>query len=110
MWDLITKLLDKLPALRARKNPGLAALLGVLFGGVGLGLYFWSFVDFLVPLVIVIALTLSFGATKVAAIGWLGGAVIAGGWGFLRAQNSNTRLQATSTSPSDPQNRITPRA
>src|SRR5947208_14843358 len=95
-------LLDKLPALRSKKNPGLAALLGLVIGGVGLGLYLWSFVDFLVPLAIVVALTLIFGATKVAAIGWLGGALIAAGWGYFRVLNSNARLQARSPLPSHP--------
>jgi hypothetical protein len=102
MMEWINQLLDKLPPLRATKNPGLAALLGLLLGGIGLGLYFWSFVDFLVPLVIVVGLSLVFGQTNVAGIGWLGGAIIAGGWGYLRAQNSNARLHPASTAPGKP--------
>jgi len=35
----------RVPALKTRKSPVLAALIGVLTGGVGLAIYFWSLRD-----------------------------------------------------------------
>jgi hypothetical protein len=76
-----------MPALRKRKSPGAAAVIGFLFGGIGLGLYLWSFVDFVVP----IAIVLLAGAALKAA-GFLAGAVIASVWGYFRALYSNNKL------------------
>jgi hypothetical protein len=45
-------LIGKLPALKTRKQPFLAAIAGFCFGGLGLGLYFLSWIDFVLPVVI----------------------------------------------------------
>jgi hypothetical protein len=85
---LLTDLFSKLPALRKDKSPGMAAVLGFLFGGVGLGLYLWSFIDFLFPVVIVIAVSVA-ASSLASHSGYLIGAVIAGFYGYFRVQASN---------------------
>lgn len=42
----IHALLADLPPIREKKNPLVAGVLGFLFGGIGLGLYFGSWKDF----------------------------------------------------------------
>jgi hypothetical protein len=51
MPDFIAKLLQILPPLRGPKDPGVASVVGFLTGGIGLGIYFRSFIDVLVPVV-----------------------------------------------------------
>lgn len=89
--------LGTLSPLSARKSPNLAAFLGFLFGGIGIGLYFWSFIDALIPLAIVLALT--FAVDQLAAVdaivGLLTGAIVAALYGYLRASDSNRRLAET---------------
>jgi hypothetical protein len=58
-----------------------------LFGGIGLGLYFVSIVDFVIPIGLAIV-----GTVILGPIGYLGGAIVAGLWGFFRATDSNERL------------------
>jgi TM2 domain-containing membrane protein YozV len=87
MMDLINDFLNNLPPLKQRKNSSLAAVIGFFFGGLGLGIYFMCAVDFLIPLFIVIMLSI-----VIPGIGFLGGAVIAGLWGYFRAENSNGKL------------------
>jgi hypothetical protein len=93
MFDLAIKALSKLPVLKKERNPNVAGAIGFLLGGVGLGIYFRSFIDFLVPLGIVVALVAmsSSIAAGLASLGWLGGAVIAGLYGYYRARQSNER-------------------
>lgn len=57
-------ILNKLPVLRKRKIPSLAFVIGFLFGGIGLGLYFRSFIDFLAPLALILALSLAGGVWR----------------------------------------------
>jgi hypothetical protein len=87
--ESFAKFMDALPPLKSKKNPGLACLLGLLFGGVGLGIYFWSIVDFVIPIGISILALVALGN-----IGFWGGVVVAGLWGFFRAVNSNARLES----------------
>ena len=89
MLEAIQRIMENLPVLKARKDPTIACILGLVAGGVGLALYFWSFVDFVIPVAIAIACTLVFGDA-----GILGGAVIAGLYGYFRVLNSNARLEA----------------
>jgi hypothetical protein len=89
----------KLPPLAKPKHPGLAALIGVLTGGIGLAIYFWSLRDLLpVELVgmLIIAASLIGGvepldAVNVAAIP---AAMLGGSYGYWRAASSNRRLAA----------------
>jgi hypothetical protein len=83
-------LIDDLPPLNG-KNPVIAGILGFCFGGVGLGLYFWSWKDFLYPVVIffLAVLTMSFLLPVIGAFpGWLVGGILAAGWGAWRASGS----------------------
>ncbi|MGC1199352.1 MAG: hypothetical protein WA882_20835 [Geitlerinemataceae cyanobacterium] len=87
MMDLINEFLNNLPPLKERKDSNIAAILGFLFGGIGIGLYFKSAVDFLVPCFIWLVLT-----AVLPGIGTLAGAVICGLWGYFRVENSNGKL------------------
>jgi len=89
MIEQIAELMNPLPPLRARKNLWLAFVLGFLFSGVALGIYFRSWVDLIVPTVVWLVLI----ATPGDAGFWIG-AVLGGLWGLLRAVNSNERLGA----------------
>ena len=90
----IFKLLDKLPPLHGTKSAGVAAVLGFVFGGIGLGIYLRSFVDFLFPIALVItASVLSTGFAQLdPQIGVLAGSIVASLWGYFRVENSNLRL------------------
>lgn len=82
------QVLSALPPLRRRKNPSLALLIGLVAGGLGLSLYFRSFVDLVLPVAIAITAALMLGDAGV-----LGGAIVAGLYGFARAHDSNTRRE-----------------
>jgi hypothetical protein len=86
--ESFAKFMDSLPVLYAKKNANLACVLGLLLGGIGLGIYFRSIVDFLIPVGIAIFATVILGDA-----GFWGGVVIAGLWGFFRVTNSNARLE-----------------
>jgi hypothetical protein len=60
---------------------------GFLCGGLGLGIYFKSFVDFLMPLALTIAASVTLGKA-----GWLAGSTICGTYGYYRALTSNGKL------------------
>ena len=64
-------------------------MLGFFFSGIGLGIYFRSLVDLIVPTVIWLVLIVTPGDAGF----WIG-AVIGGHWGLIRAVNSNERLEA----------------
>jgi len=57
-----------------------------------LAVYFWSIVDALIPLALVLAL-----AETLEKAGFLGGALVAGLYGYARATTSNEQLRARST-------------
>jgi hypothetical protein len=84
--------------LRKERNPVKAAIIGFLFGGIGLGLYFKSVIDFLAPVAFAVATTAVAAATaKQTAIGFIGGCLIAARWGYYRAHQSNARLATATT-------------
>jgi hypothetical protein len=87
MWDFLIGLMDNLPALQSEKNPVLAGLIGFLFGGIGLGIYFKSFTDFLMLLAFTIAASVTLGEAWMVA-----GATISGTYGYYRALTSNAKL------------------
>ena len=84
-------LVEKMPPLRARKDPRLAALAGLALGGIGLGLYFGTMVDFLVPLCIWITLVIFSGPTGGLLL--IAAPVFTAIFGYKRAVSSNARLQ-----------------
>jgi hypothetical protein len=85
--ERIARIMDSFPSLADRKRPWLAFVLGFLFSGIALGIYFRSWIDLIVPTVVWLVLI----ATPGDAGFWLG-AVVGGLWGLLRALNSNERL------------------
>jgi hypothetical protein len=89
MLEQIAQVMNPLPPVQSRKNLWLALVLGFFFSGVGLGIYFRSWVDFIVPTAIWLVLIVTPGDAGF----WIG-AVIGGLWGLLRAVNSNERLGA----------------
>ena len=92
MIDGIEQFMKKLPALSRQTNPGMAAFLGFILGGIALGIYFRSFIDFIVPIGIGLLLYFIIGD-----FGVIGGAIVASLWGFFRSQESNQRLAQPGT-------------
>jgi hypothetical protein len=100
MVQAIFTIMDKLDPFPKQKSPQLAGFLGFVLGGLALGVYFLSFIDFLIPIGIAIAATViaqQFG--DLAGLGWLAGAIIAALWGYFRALNSNQRLSGERVVP-----------
>ncbi|MDM3858530.1 MAG: hypothetical protein PT118_01520 [Aphanizomenon gracile PMC644.10] len=87
MLEPIQKLMNSLPPLHAKKEPTVALIVGILFGGIGLGIYFRSFVDFVLLFGIAIAITFAFGDPGIVA-----GVILAGLYGYFRAVESNKRV------------------
>jgi hypothetical protein len=87
MLEQIARVMSPLPPIRERKRPWLAFVLGFLFSGIALGIYFRSWVDLIVPTVIWLVLIATPGDA-----GFWAGAVIGGLWGLLRAINANESL------------------
>jgi hypothetical protein len=85
--ERVTQKMDPFPPLRARQSPSLAFVLGFLFSGVGLGIYFRSRVDLIVPSIVWVILIATLEGQQL-----LVGAVIGGLWGLLRTVSSNKRL------------------
>jgi len=89
----------KFPPLHARKQPGLAALIGAVTGGLGLAIYFRSLRD-LFPvelagmLVMLGSLTAGVEPLRVARFV---APVVGGLYGLLRARSSNRRRATLST-------------
>jgi hypothetical protein len=83
-----------LPPLAKPKSPGLAALIGVLTGGIGLAVYFRSIRD-LFPVEVAVGISvigsLAFGVNPLR-VGQIVAPVAGGLYGYWRAQSSNRRL------------------
>ena len=90
MREFLDRVLQTLPPLKAPKDPAVASIVGFLTGGIGLGIYFRSFIDMLVPVVLYILLSTT--AERVMDFGWVVGAIVAAYHGYERAVHSNTRL------------------
>jgi hypothetical protein len=87
MFPTIEQVLEKLPPVTRKTSPNLACLVGLLAGGIGLALYFRTFVDLVIPVAIAVVTFVAF-----ADVGVIGGAIIAAMYGFARSHNSNERL------------------
>ena len=88
MVDAIFTIFDKLPPVRKR-DPNVAVIVGLLFGGVGLAVYLKSIVDLVIPIVIAGAFVAALGDP-----GWFVGAALSAAYGYFRVLSSNTRLQS----------------
>ncbi|HXP53922.1 MAG TPA: hypothetical protein VN847_03160 [Streptosporangiaceae bacterium] len=90
---------ERMQPLRKEYKPANAAIIGFLFGGIGLGLYFKSVTDFLIPVGFAVATAIAAAmTTSQTGLGVLSGALIAARWGYYRARQSNARL-AAATAP-----------
>jgi len=86
-----------LPPLRKERSPAKAAIIGLLFGGLGLGLYFKSVIDFVIPVLFSIATAvvgLAVAHKTGSTVGFFGAYTVTARWGYKRARQSNTRLVA----------------
>ncbi len=92
--DAIKDLMGDMEPLHEKKDPGLACALGFLFGGIGLAIYFQSFVDLIFPIGIAIVAVVVLGE-----VGLLGGAIIAALYGYYRVLSSNEKLEAAAHPP-----------
>ena len=79
----IKALWEDLPPIREKKHPLLAGIIGFMFGGIGLGLYFQSWKDFLYPVLAWVAL-----AIVIPGLGLILAAIFSATWGAARAANS----------------------
>jgi hypothetical protein len=84
--DSAERYFDILPPLRTRKNPLVAVLLGFLAGGLGLGIYFRSWLDFALVFTPGFLLVLQFPDA------WWVFSLFEATYGYLRVVNSNRRL------------------
>jgi len=88
-----------LPPLAKPKSPGLAAIIGVVFGGVGLAIYFRSLRDLLplevVGFLVIVGSAIA-GANPLDVLEVVGApaAIFGGSYGYWRADSSNRRLAA----------------
>jgi len=77
------EIMGKFPPVKG-KNAGIACVIGFLFGGIGLAIYFRNIIDLVFPVVVLIIFSASLGAD----IGIWGGALFAAVYGYLRVTTS----------------------
>ena len=77
---------DDLTPLAKKKNPLLTALLGFFFGAIGIGIYFRSWKDFFICILLFIGLLI-----LIPGIGAVPGWLFAAGYGAYRAHASNEK-------------------
>lgn len=82
---------EKLPPLKQPKDPIIAAMCGLFTGGVGLGLYLESWLDFWVPFVALIVLGIV--AIPTGEMLMYLAPVLWAMYGYRRAKSSNEKLR-----------------
>ncbi len=80
------KLVEDLPPIHEKKNPIVAGLLGFFFGGIGLGIYFQTWKDFLYPVAVFVMASILLAPLIV--VGPFLALIFAAVWGTVRAANS----------------------
>jgi hypothetical protein len=78
-------------------HPNLACVIGFLFGGVGLAIYFRTVVDLVFPVVITVFGVIAYSA--LGGLGWITGAIVAALYGYYRSVTSNRRRAAAHPQP-----------
>ena len=73
MLEQVARVMNPLPPARTRKKAWLAVVLGFLFSGIALGVYFRNWVDLVVPTAVWLALIVTPGDA-----GFWAGAAIGG--------------------------------
>jgi hypothetical protein len=79
MLTIIESMMRKMPPPPAGRTPGMACVIGFLFGGLGLAIYLKNIADLVFPVTIAIVLTISIGN-----VGMIGGALFAALYGYFR--------------------------
>lgn len=79
MLTIIESMMRKLPPPPAGRTPGMACVIGFLFGGLGLAIYLKNVVDLVFPVAIAIVLAILIGD-----VGMIGGALFAALYGYFR--------------------------
>ena len=95
-WARLWELFGRLPPLGKRRRAWVAALVGFLFGGFGIALYFRRQADVLVGLVFLIPLFLATrGESEETTFGWWYWpfATLAATYGVLRVESANRQLE-----------------
>jgi len=94
----IESVLRALPVLKKTKNPTTALVIGFLFGGIGLAIYFRKVIDFFIPVFAIIVLEIFHAQLRgQGGLYVLGGAVVAAAYGYMRATSSNQALTRLSS-------------
>jgi hypothetical protein len=88
---LVEFVATRLPPLKRRKNPIVAALVGVMFGGIGLAIYLRSWVDAGLAFVWIIALDVVL-TSGLSEIGIITIVAVYGKYGYTRVEASNRVL------------------
>jgi len=89
----IESVLRALPVLKKAKNPTTALVIGFLFGGIGLAIYFRKVIDFFIPVFAAIVLQIFYSQLRgQGTLYILAGAVLAAAYGYMRATSSNEAL------------------
>ena len=78
--------------LKQKKDPVVAAVLGFALGGLGLGLYFRSWTDFFMP--ILIWITIMVLGVPTGEVLLLTAPFFCAAYGYRRAKASNAKLDA----------------
>lgn len=79
----ISGLLKNLPPIATKKDPVIGGILGFCCGGIGLGLYFQTWQDFLFPILIFISLSII-----IPGLGAIPAIILTTTWGVFRALGS----------------------
>ena len=82
MIDTVEKAIRNMPSVKG-KSAGVACVVGFIFGGIGLAIYFRNVADLFLPVAVTLALSVVGGG-----IGFLAGAIVAALWGYFRVQLS----------------------
>ena len=91
--DPLERMLCSLPVLKETKSPVAAMIIGFLFGGLGLAIYFRKIVDFFIPVLVAavlsVPLSLLYGQGMIIIL--CASAAVAA-YGYLRASSSNKAI------------------
>ena len=88
----VSGIVDKLKPLKHQKDPAVAAICGFALGGLGLGLYFHSWTDFFLPILIWLAII--FLGIPTGELLLITAPVVCAVYGYHRAKVSNAKLNA----------------
>jgi hypothetical protein len=99
---LVEFVAKNMPPLKRERNPMAAAVLGFLFGGIGLAIYLRSWVDAGLAVASIIALDLA--VSMGLGIEVLAVLLALGQYGYVRAEASNRLLRGEkpTSAPGDP--------